>query len=129
MNSEKILDNELIAKVERDLKSYPDWIIRLEADGLGIPARRIPIGGCAYSFGSTVESLVELNDDIERKVFIIEKVYDRLQKRIKEIIEMKYFRGYNRDEVLKELDLSKTRYYNSRDRALECFARALGYID
>lgn len=129
MDSEKILTEELIKKVETDLKRYPDWIVRLEADGLGMPARHIPIGGCGYSFSSSVESEAELNSDIEKKVYTIEKVYDRLRGNMKDIIDLKYFRGYTRDEVLYKNNLSKRKYYNLRDRALECFARSLGYID
>jgi hypothetical protein len=128
-SEDRILTEEIIKKVESDLKRYPDWIIKLEADGLGVPSRKIPIGGCAYSFGSIVESMAELENDIEKKVFIIEKVYDRLHGRMKEIIELKYFRDYSRKDVLRQLNLNKYNYYLLRDRALECFARALGYIE
>lgn len=125
---EESLTEEIISKVELDLKRYPDWIVRLEVEGLGIPARKIPIGGCAYSFSSTVENAAALEDEIEKKVYAIEKIYDRLRGRMKDIIELKYFRDYSRREVLYDLKLSKYNYYLLRDRALESFARALGYI-
>lgn len=123
------LNDEVIRKVENDLRCYPDWIVRLEADGLGLPARHFPTGGCGYSFSSMVESAAELENDIEKKVYIIEKIYDRLRGKTRDIVEKKYFRDYGRQEVLSDLNLSKKQYYNLRNRALESFARALSYID
>lgn len=125
------MDEKIIKKVELDLKRYPDWVVRLEASGLGIaPRGKYPLGGCGYSFSSIVESEADLNDEIERKVFIIEKVYDRLRDNLKRLIEMRYYREYTVDEIIKELNLpSKRRFYFMRDRALESFARALSYID
>jgi ArpU family phage transcriptional regulator len=124
-----MLDELIIKKVERDLYSYPDWIVRLDASGLGLPSRTMAIGGRGYSFSSTVESLAELQDEIERKVYVIEKTYDRLRGKTKEIIELKYYRDYQRFEVLEKLAIKKNQYYNLRDRAFESFARSLGYIE
>lgn len=125
------MDEKIVKKVELDLKRYPDWVVRLEAAGLGLSSRnKYPMGGCGYSFSSIVESEAELNDEIERKVFIIEKVYDRLRGNLKRLIEMRYYRGYSVEEIIKELNLpSKRKFYFMRDRALESFARALSYID
>jgi len=129
------LDQEVINQVEKDLKCYPDWIVRLEVSGLGITSRATLTGGCSTpSLASLVERDAELSDEIKKKVVAIEKVYDRLHGKTKDLIEYRYFQGYGRDAVRKMISntgelFNKKSYYTYRDRALECFARALGYID
>ncbi|HZK34156.1 MAG TPA: nitroreductase [Bacillota bacterium] len=124
------LTQEIIAKVENDLRRYPDWIVRLEVGGLGIPSRAIVTGGSsAPSTSSLVERDVELSDETKRKVMAIEMVYDRLHGKTKDIIDYRYFQSYNRNEVLRMLRISKRQFYYRRDMAIGSFARALGYIE
>lgn len=126
------LAREIVEKIERDLRSYPDWIIRLEVGGLGVPQRCAVVGGIPPSGDrhSYVEDEAELSEEIRRKVIVIERVYDRLHGKVKDIIEFRYFQDYNRDEVIRMLAInSKRQYYNLLDRAMNSFARAFGYID
>ena len=126
---ENEIDGKTLSRVENDLKRYPDWIVRLETGGLGIPSRALVVQNRGLSIGSLVERDAELSDEIKKKVIAIEKVYDRLHGRMKDLIDYKYFQGYGRDEVIQMLNISKRTYYNLRNRALESFARALSYIE
>lgn len=124
------LEQEIITRVERDLRCYPDWIVRIEVGGLGIPSREMATAGSSTpSLVSMVEREAELSDEIKRKVVAIEKVYDRLHGKMKDLVEYRYFQGYSRDEVISLLKTRKWRFYSLRDRVVECFARALGYIE
>jgi DNA-directed RNA polymerase specialized sigma subunit len=125
------LPAEIISKVESDLRKYPDWIVRIEMGGLGIPQRYEVTGSQAPSDSrhSYIEDEVELSDETQRKVKTIEAVFDRLRGKTKDIIQYRYFMNFDRDEILTKLVISKRQYYNRRDQALESFARALGYIE
>jgi hypothetical protein len=132
------LARDIVELVERDLKCYPDWIIRMEVPNLGIPQRGKIIGGLPPSSesGSYIEDAAEVSEEIRRKVEIIERVYLRLHSKTKDIIEMRYFQNYPREEILKyftdketQKPMSKRTYYRLRDAAIESFARAMGYID
>jgi len=138
IREEEELARDTIELVEKDLKCYPDWIIRIEVPNLGIPQRGSVIGGIPPSpdRGSYIEDALEVSEEIQRKVEIIERVYLRLHGKTKDIIEMRYFLNYPREEILNYLadketkkPISKRTYYRLRDKALESFARALGYID
>jgi hypothetical protein len=124
------IENYIVDKVENDLKKYPDWIVRLEAGGLGIPSRALRVAGSyAHKLSSLVEYDVELSEEIKKKILVIERIYDRLHGKMKDIIDYRYFQGYSRDQVVDILKISKRKYYNLRNRALESFARGLGYIE
>jgi len=130
------LSQDVIGRVERDLKCYPDWIVRLEVRGLGITSKATLAGGSGSpNLSSLVELDAELSDETKRKVIAIEKVYDRLHGKMKYLIEYRYFQGYSRDDVramlsnIPERPMGKRWYYELRNRALESFARALGYIE
>ena len=121
------IKGKVIAKVERDLRRYPDWIVRLQAQGLGIPSSPVSagIGGGA----SCVEMGYDIDEEIRCKVFVIESVYDRLSPVAKKVVEQRYFRNYQQKQVADELSLSNRSYYRYRDMAIESFARGFGYID
>lgn len=126
------ISNENIKKVDRDLVCYPDWILRIDVGGLGIAQRgEISVGGKApIDCSSTVEIEMERMEAIRIKVMVIEKVYDRLHGKMKELINLRYFQDINRDEVISTVRInSKRQYYNLRNRDFVSFARALGYID
>lgn len=130
MINELQLEKDVIEKVEKDLRCYPDWIIRIDVGGLGIPSHYANIGGAPTPIdrSSFVEDELELTEEIKQKVTVIEKVYDRLRGKPKQIIDFKYFQNYSREEILTTMRISKKGYYRYRDMAFESFARALGYI-
>lgn len=130
IREEYAIPMDIIIKVENDLRRYPDWIVRLEAGGLGIPSRAIRVAG-SYEpkLSSLVERDVELSEEIKKKILVIEKIYDRLHGKMKDIIDYRYFQGYSRNQVIDIIKISKRQYYNLRNRALESFARGLGYIE
>ena len=110
------LTKEVISEVERDLRKYPDWILRIEASGLGITSKAYKDYE-TYDFKSLVESSTEY-DEIVRRLFGNKK----------KLIELRYFQDATRWEVMKELQLRKNEYYRIRDSAILSFARVLGYI-
>lgn len=124
-----MVENKIIKRVEKDLKYYPDWVIKIECDAAvnkGTDYSKI-MGG--KNGGSTVEREAEAMMNLQRKVMTIERVMDRLQGRTKKIIEERYFYEYGREQILDNNHISKKQYYNLRNRAFESFARALGYIE
>lgn len=125
------LTEEIVKKVERDLRRYPDWILRIEATGLGISSNAMKEYK-SYDFKSLVESSVEYDDETKRKIIAIESVYDnRLNEKRKKLIEMRYFQQEPRYIVMDALGIkkeNKNEYYRIRDFAILSFARVLGYL-
>jgi len=65
------------------------------------------------------------------KINIIEAVLDRLDAKSKRIIEERYFRCREEfciNELTVEMDISKTKFYGLRNKALDKFAIALRYL-
>ncbi len=124
------LTTEIINKVESDLRKYPDWIIRIETAGLGITNKGYIKDFKTYDFKSLVESSVEYDNEVKRKIFAIESVYDRrLNEKRKKLIDLRYFQDNPRYLVMKQLAITnKNEYYKMRDFAILSFARALGYL-
>lgn len=128
------LDKEAKRKTIADLRKYPDWIVRIETVGLG--GQPVCLGGY-WQEGfenkdyrhSVIEDFMEYEEEIIRKIFAIERVFERLQGDMKEIIRLRYLLpGNEPTDIQKELKLSKTTYFRTQYNALLCFARALGYI-
>lgn len=128
------LDKEAKRKTISDLRKYPDWIVRIETVGLG--GQPVCLGGY-WQEGfenkdyrhSIIEDFMEYEEEIIRKIFAIERVFDRLQGDMKEIIRLRYLLPGNEPaDIQKDLKLSKTTYFRLQYNALLCFARALGYI-
>jgi|GEM_PF-5576419 len=132
-NFEKFkLSDKIIKTIEEDLKCYPDWTIRIEMSGLGSPSKYGVDIQKSTTFDSYIERDYEISEGIKNKIEIIDKVMDRLglmNGRTKDLVEYRYFQDYSREQVMKTLGLSKRGFYVVRDRALECFARAMGYIN
>lgn len=125
-----MIDNRTIKMVERDLKYYPDWVIKIECNaalhkGMGYSH----IKGSGDNNSSVVEKEFEALMRLKTKVMTIERVMERLQGRTKNIIEERYFLEYGREQILDNNHISKKQYYNLRNRAFESFARSLGYIE
>lgn len=126
------LSDEIIKQIEEDLKCYPDWTIRMEMSGLGSPSKYGVDIQKSMNFESYIERDYEISEGIKKKVEIIDRVMDRLSLlngKTKDLVEYRYFQDYTRDQVMANLGLSKKGFYTVRDRALECFARAIGYIN
>ncbi|MBU3146618.1 hypothetical protein [Clostridium sp. CF012] len=125
------LTDKIIKEIEEDLKCYPDWTIRISMPGLGSPSVYGTEVQKSICFDSYIERDYEISEKIKKKVEIIDKVMDRLallNGKTKELIEYRYFQDYSPETVMKFIKLSRWGYYNVRDKALECFARAMGYI-
>ena len=90
-----------------DLKKYPDWIVRIETVGLG--GQPVALGGY-WQEGfenkdyrhSIIEDFVEYEEEIIRKIFAIERVFDRLQGDMKEIIRLRYLLPGNEPKDIQE---------------------------
>ncbi|MCI8396843.1 MAG: hypothetical protein HFJ52_04125 [Clostridia bacterium] len=123
------LTEEIIHYVEKDLRKYPDWILRIEASGLGITNRTFKDYN-TYDFKSLVESSVEYDEQIKKKIIAIESVYDRrLNEEKRKLIDLRYFQDEPRWKVMQSLKIkNKNEYYKIRDFAIRSFARVLGYL-
>lgn len=119
-----------------DLRKYPDWIVRIECAGLG--GQPVALGGFWEQGFSTqgkdwrksiIEDSVEYDEMVTKKIFAIERVFERLQGDMREIIRLRYLLpGNDANNVQDLLSLSKTTYFRLQYSALISFARALGHI-
>lgn len=123
------LTEKIINNVEKDLRKYPDWILRIEASGLGITNRTFKDYN-TYDFKSLVENSIEYDEEIKKKIIAIESVYDRrLNEQRRKLIDLRYFQDEPRWKVMQELRITnKNEYYKIRDFAIRSFARVLGYL-
>ena len=128
------LSNEVKIQVISELRKDPDWIVRIECQGLG--GEPVTLGGyweenfinSDYRH-SIIEDFTEYEEEIRKKIFAIERVFDRLQGDMKDIIRLRYLLPGNEPiKIQNDLKLSKTTYFRLQNNALICFARALGYI-
>lgn len=130
----KQLNKEAKRNTISDLRKYPDWIVRIECQGLG--GEPATIGGYwEENFinsdyrRSIIEDSVEYDEEIRKKIFAIERVFDRLQGDMKEIIRLRFLLpGNDAISIQKELNMSKNTYFRLQYQALLCFSRALGHI-
>lgn len=130
------LDKEVKRKTIADLKKYPDWIVRIECEGLG--GQPCAIGGFweeDFSIqnkqwrSSVIEDFIEYDNEIRRKIFAIERVFERLQGDMKNVIRLKYLLpGNTVDGICIKLNLPQASYFRLQNSALISFARALGHI-
>lgn len=130
------LDREAKRKTIADLKKYPDWIVRIECQGLG--GEPVALGGYweenfinRDSRHSVIEDSIVYDEEIKRKIFAIERVFDRLKKDSirKEIIRLRYLLPDNSvEDICKILDIPQSTYFYFQNSTLINFARALGYI-
>lgn len=131
------LDREAKRKTIADLRKYPDWIVRIECQGLG--GEPVALGGYweenfinRDSRHSIIEDSIVYDEEIKRKIFAIERVFDRLKKDSirKEIIRLRYLLPDNSaKEIQDKLDIPKRTYFTYHNSTLVSFARALGYIE
>lgn len=119
-----------------DLRKYPDWIVRIEMQGLG--GEPMTLGGYweenfinRDSRHSVIEDSIVYDEEVKQKIFAIERVFDRLKKDSmrKEIIRLRYLLPDNQaEEIQKQLKISETTYRRLNNSTLISFARALGHI-
>lgn len=131
------LDREAKRKTIADLRKYPDWIVRIECQGLG--GEPVTLGGYweenfidRDSRHSIIEDSIVYDEEVRRKIFAIERVFDRLRKNStrKEIIRLRYLLPDNSaKEIQDKLGIPERTYFNLHNSALISFARALGHID
>ncbi len=128
------LSQEEKRKTIADLRKYPDWIVRIETVGLG--GQPVCLGGF-WQDGfenkdyrhSIIEDFMEYEEEVVRKIFAIERVFERLQGDMKEIIRYRYLLPGNEPKDIEEkLGISERTYFRLQYQALLCFARALGHI-
>ncbi|WP_294344195.1 DUF1492 domain-containing protein [uncultured Clostridium sp.] len=113
-------------RVEDELRNYPFYIISLDMSGLGTavnPSKTINKYAVTDIVANTVISEEYRRDIVNR----IEYVYDRLNIESKKVIDLAYFQGLKRDEILKELTINKNKYYKVKNEALKKFSIAFGY--
>lgn len=124
------LTEEIIKKVEKDLRRYPDWVLKVEAESIK-PINYNSQSSKNNDIKSIVENCVEHNEEILRKINAIETVYkNRLKGKRQQLIDLRYFQDMSRWEVMKELSIkNKHEYYKIRDFAICSFARVLGYLE
>lgn len=130
------LDREAKRNTIADLRKYPDWIVRIECQGLG--GEPVTLGGYweenfidRDSRHSIIEDSIEYDEEIKRKIFAIERVFDRLKKGSirREIIRLRYLLPDNQmKDIMEKLDISERTYFRLHNSTLTSFARALGHI-
>lgn len=130
------LDKEAKRKTIADLRKYPDWIVRIEMQGLG--GQPVTLGGyweekfinSDYRH-STIEDSIVYDEEVKRKIFAIERVFDRLKKDStrKDIIRLRYLLPDNSvEDICSILGIPQRTYFYLHNQTLTSFARALGYI-
>lgn len=118
--------------VEHDLRNYPYWLIAVETPELGYPTKwnvKIEKTSLPWENGSSVENSVLEDIRIRNKVNIITSILTKLDANSKKIIEEWYFRDTStQEELMKELDIDKNKFYYYRNRSLKKFMIALRYV-
>lgn len=116
-------------QVEDDLEKYYYYLISIETPGLGQATRWDKV----YEKSNTPSDPVSkaaIDDEYKRiLVNAIDNVYDRLDEKSKRIIEEYYFKGniIKAEEVMTELKINKSRYYELKKISLYKFMLGLGY--
>lgn len=116
-------------QVEDDLEKYYYYLISIETPGLGQATRWDKV----YEKSNTPSDRVSkaVIDDEYKRILVnaIDNVYDRLDEKSKRIIEEYYFKGniIRAEEVMAELKINKSRYYELKKISLYKFMIGLGY--
>lgn len=116
-------------QVEDDLEKYYYYLISIETPGLGQATRWDKV----YEKSNTPSDPVSkaaIDDEYKRiLVNAIDNVYDRLDEKSKRIIEEYYFKGniIKAEEVMTELKINKSRYYELKKISLYKFMLGLAY--
>lgn len=116
-------------EVEDDLQKYYYYIISIETPGLGQATRWDKVYNKSNSPSDPV-SRQAIDDEYKRiLVNAIENIYDKLDEKSKRIIKEYYFEdNVNKpEEVMKELGINKSRYYELKKITLYKFMIGLGY--
>lgn len=119
-----------------DLRKYPDWIVRIECEGLG--GEPVTIGGFWEENFTTqqnnwrqsvIENLMIYDEEVRKKIFAIERVFERLQGDMKSIIRLRYLLpGNTVEDICSKQNIPQATYFRLQHSALISFARALGHI-
>jgi ArpU family phage transcriptional regulator len=115
--------------VENDLQKYYYYLISIETPGLGQATRWDKVYNKSSSPSDPVGRAAA--DDEYKRILVnaIESVYNRLDEKSKKIIDEYYFKeNVNKPEqVIRELNINRTRYYELKKIALYKFMIGLGY--
>lgn len=115
--------------VEDSLEKYSYYVISIETPGLGQATRWDEV----YSRSNIPSDSVgkQAIDYEYKKILVnaIESIYDRLDEKSKKIIRSYYFEGnvITPEEVMNELSINKSRYYELKKISLYKFMIGLGY--
>lgn len=115
--------------VEDNLEKYSYYVISIETPGLGEATRWDKV--YEKSSSPSDPTARKVIDDEYKMILVnaIEHIYSKLDKRSKEIIKNYYFEGNAKtpEEVMIELGINKSRYYELKKIALYKFMMGLGY--
>lgn len=130
------LSKEVKRNTIADLRKYPDWIVRIECEGLG--GEPVTIGGFWEENFTTqqkdwrqsvIENAIVYDEEVRKKIFAIERVFERLQGDMKNIIRLRYLLpGNTIEDICSKQNIPPATYFRLQHSALISFARALGYI-
>lgn len=129
MKINEIKFKEYKDKIEDNLKKYPYYQISIEMPGLGTSS--IPNGLLSDKIVEDPIGNIVADDEYKRNlVNKINYVIDRLPENSKRIIECAYFMDgiISNDEVIKELNINKNKYYDLKRDALYKFGIVFGYF-
>lgn len=116
-------------QVEDDLEKYSFYVISIETAGLGEATRWDKVYNKSSHHSDPVGR--KAIDDEYKMILVnaIEHIYSKLDKRSKEIIKNYYFEGNTKtpEEVMIELGINKSRYYELKKISLYKFMMGLGY--
>ena len=119
-------------RVENDLREYPFLLIAVDVGGLGYPTNYEIVKDVKHPStmkGSFVESCVIDEEYNKKKVDKITRALELLDPTEKEIIEECYFRNtFTHQQIIKNLCISKDKFYRLKNNSLRKISISLGYF-
>ena len=116
MKVEKLLRKQL----EKDLENFPVWLIKYD----------IEESQTWEELNKTIKNTAIDNIEIKKKMEKITKVLSFQDQETQKIINEYYFKNLkSREEIIKELNISKNYFYRVKNKALIKLALALGHME
>lgn len=126
------MNKDIKKKVENDLREYPFLLIAIDAGGLGYPTNYEIVKDIKHPStmkGSFVEDCVIDEEHNKKKVDKITRALSLLDIVEKEIVEECYFRNtYTNKEIMRNMCMSKAKFYKIKNYSLRKIAISLGYL-
>ncbi len=123
------LSKRVINQVESILRSYPYWLISIECRGLGTSSRYLVEGDRNCVNGSSVEYAIASEEKTKKRIEVVEKVHFRLSDMEKKVVELAYYQDFSTDDVIVQLNISRTKFYSLKKQILIKYALAFGFIE